>query len=96
VTVHGRIRERPDITVEPHFCSLKLTSKLVFLSEDHVEKILLKNLSFNGAKKELIVNKEKALEMLRDCDVNSTKRKITEIKCKLVIPQTMLDMNIEE
>lgn len=92
--IKGSIRERPDIEVHPHICSLKKTSKLVFFSREQIELILLRNLTFNGKKKALQIDMEKSFAQLRDCDVNHTKQKFTEIRCKLIIPETMLDADL--
>jgi hypothetical protein len=66
--------------------TLKIAAKLVFLSREEIERIIIRNLSFNGEQKSLILDRQKVIENLRDCDINHTKRKCAQIKSKLVIP----------
>jgi len=93
--IRGSIREKPEINIEPFVCSLRKTSKLAFIPKEQVERILMRNLTFNGKHKRLQIDREKCLEMLRDVDVHSSRKKFTEIRSKLIIPETMLDSDIE-
>ena len=54
----------------------------------------MRNLTFNGKLKQLQIDREKCLEMLRDVDVHSSRKKFSEIRSKLVIPETMLDADV--
>ena len=94
--IHGVIRGRPDIQVRPLQINLKITSKLFLMPKEEVERVLLSNLNFNGSKKALILDVTKAIDMMRDYDINHMKPKFSEIKCKLIIPDFMLEQDIHE
>ncbi|CDW77078.1 UNKNOWN [Stylonychia lemnae] len=94
--VTGKIRERPDVEVTPALVSLKKLAKLVFLSKEQIEKVIIRHLSFNGEKKSLFLDRSKVIENLRDVDINHTKRKFSQIKSKLVIPQAMFEEDFTE
>lgn len=89
--ITGKIRERPDIEVKPWEITLKKLSKLFFLSKEDIELMIVRNLSFNGKAKSLWVDSQKIISQLRDVDINHTKRKLTHIQSKLVIPKAMFD-----
>lgn len=67
-----------------------MTSKLVFLSKEEIERILIRNLSYNGKDKKLWIDRLKITELLRDCDINHTKRKFSQILSTMIIPKNML------
>ena len=71
--------------------TLKKLAKLVFLSKEQIESVLVRNITFNGEKKSIFLDRQKVIENLRDVDINNTKKKFTQIRSKLVIPQQMLD-----
>ena len=66
------------------------------MPKEEVERVLLSNLNFNGSKKALILDVTKAIDMMRDYDINHMKPKFSEIKCKLIIPDFMLEQDIHE
>jgi hypothetical protein len=68
----------------------------VFLSKEEVEKNLLRNMSFNGAKKSIVMDSVKLITTLRDTDVHNTKRCFTEVRCKLIVPEVMIDTDCTE
>ena len=84
--IRGRIRELPDLEVKPWEVTLKKLSKLYFLSKEDIESLVVKNISFNGKNKSLWLDRTKIIASLRDVDINHTKRKLTQIQSKLVIP----------
>lgn len=73
-----------------------MASKLSLLPKEDIQKIILANLGFNGAKKQFILDVTKAIDQLRDIDVHHMKPKFSEIYCKLVMPEHMLDRDIHE
>jgi hypothetical protein len=66
------------------------------MPKEEVERVLLSNLIFNGYKKSLILDVTKAIDMMRDYDINHMKPKYSEIYCKLIMPQYMLDRDFYE
>ena len=86
----------PDIQVKPFQINLKITSKLFLMPKEEVERVLLSNLNFNGQKKSLILDVTKTIDMMRDYDINHMKPKFSEIKCKLVIPDYMLNKDVHD
>ena len=66
------------------------------MPKEEVEKVLLSNISFNGKKKSLILDVTKAIDLMRDYDINHMKPKYSEIYCKLVMPEFMLDRDYHE
>ena len=77
---------------------MRKLSKLFFLSKEDIELIVMRNISFNGKTKSLWLDSQKIITQLRDVDINHTKRKLTHIRSKLVIPHAMMeeDYNDEE
>lgn len=53
-------------------------------------------MSFNGKEKSIVLNNSKTIDTLRDTDIHYTKKVFTEIKCKLIIPEYMLDLDLTE
>ena len=96
IIINGSIRERPDIDVKPWLLTLKEASKMFFLPKEEIERLVVRNLSFNGKHKSLWMNRTKVIEQLRDTDINHTKKKLSIIKSTLIIPQSMFDDDFTE
>lgn len=91
IVVYGVVRGMPDISIKSFNVNLKATSKLAFMAREDVERILLKNLHYVPEKRELVIDNQNLLEMVREADVHHTRVKFTEIYCKLMLPSSMLD-----
>lgn len=62
MTVQGKVRELPDIEIHPAHITLKKLSKLVFLSKEELERVLIRHISFNGGNKSIWLDKTKIIE----------------------------------
>lgn len=89
--IHGKIRELPDVEIKPWEVTLKKLSKIFFLSKEDIECLVIGNLSFNGKTKSIWLDRTKIIAQLRDVDINHTKRKLTHIHSKLIIPHAMIE-----
>lgn len=73
--------------IKPYNLNLKAMSKLVFLPQEDVERVILKNLTYDWEKAQLQVDMSGVIDMIRDININHTKPKFTEVKCKMLVPQ---------
>lgn len=82
----GKLREFPDIEIKSYHIGLKPMSKLVFLPQEEVERVIMKNLCFIQESNSLGVDIAGVIDNVRDISVNNTKPKYTQIHCKMLLP----------
>lgn len=87
----GEVLGRPDIQIEPYSLNLKISSKLAFLARENVDRIIMQNLSFDGARKAFQMKLTDLLSMTRNSDVSFMKSRFYELKSKMIIPEIMLE-----
>jgi hypothetical protein len=91
VQLHGKVADRPDVHIPPYNMNLKISSKLVFLSRECVDRIVMQNLTFDGKTKTFRVDANELLNMTRNADISYMKSRFYDTFSKLVIPEVMFN-----